>query len=216
MEKATLTAKVRDTRGKGAARSLRRADFIPSVIYRKGVAEPISLPRKELVNFINSQAGQQVLVNLSFADGSAKLAIMRDYQTDPIKGELLHADFYEVSLQETIKVSVAVVLSGTPIGVKRDGGILQAGLREIEIESLPDVIPAHIELDVRALEIGHSYHVRDIKVAEGIKILSEPDEVVASIIVSASGVSEHAAEEGAAVVKEPEVMKKGKQEDKDK
>ncbi|MBF0517793.1 MAG: 50S ribosomal protein L25, partial [Nitrospirae bacterium] len=71
-------------------------------------------------------------------------------------------------------------------------------------------------LDVRALEIGHSYHVRDIKVAEGIKILSEPDEVVASIIVSASGVSEHAAEEGAAVVKEPEVMKKGKQEDKDK
>ncbi|MEO5361642.1 MAG: 50S ribosomal protein L25 [Nitrospirota bacterium] len=216
MEKATLTAKVRDTRGKGAARTLRRADLIPSVIYRKGVAEPITLPRKELVNFINSLAGEQVLVNLAFADGSAKLAIMRDYQTDPIKGELLHADFYEVSLKEAIKVSVSVVLTGVPVGVKRDGGILQAGLREIEIESLPDAIPAHIELDVRALEIGHSYHVRDIKVGEGIKILSEPEEVVASIIVSASGVSEHSAEEGAAAVKEPEVMKKGKQEDKDK
>ncbi|MBF0457241.1 MAG: 50S ribosomal protein L25 [Nitrospirae bacterium] len=216
MEKATLTAEVRETRGKGAARTLRRADFIPSVIYRKGVAQPISLPRKELVNFINSLAGEQVLVNLSFGDGTAKLAIMRDYQTDPIKGELLHVDFYEVSLKENIRVNVAVVLTGTPVGVKRDGGILQAGLREIEIECLPDDIPAHIELDVRELQLGHSYHVRDIKVGEGIKILSEPEEVVASIIVSASAVSEHTAEEEAAAVKEPEVMKKGKQEDKDK
>jgi large subunit ribosomal protein L25 len=216
MEKATLTAQVRDTRGKGAARTLRRADFIPSVIYRKGIAQAISLPRKELVTFINSLAGEQVLVNLAFSDGSAKLAIMRDYQTDPIKGELLHVDFYEVSLKETIRVNVAVVLIGTPIGVKRDGGILQAGLREIEIESLPDDIPAHVEHDVRALEIGHSYHVSDIKVAAGIKILSEPDEVIATITASAIATSEHTAEEEALAVKEPEVIKKGKQEDKDK
>ncbi|WP_420266268.1 50S ribosomal protein L25 [Candidatus Magnetominusculus dajiuhuensis] len=216
MERATLTAEVRETKGKGAARTLRRADNIPSVIYRKGIAQSISLPRKELVSFINSLAGEQVLVNLAFGDGSAKLAIMRNYQTDPIKGELLHVDFYEVSLKETIKVSVGVLLVGTPVGVKRDGGILQAGLREVEIESLPDNIPAHVELDVRGLEIGHSYHVSDIKVGEGIKILSEMDAVVATITVSASAISELAEEASADAVKEPEVMKKGKQEDKDK
>jgi large subunit ribosomal protein L25 len=198
--------------GKSAARSLRRSQFIPCVIYRKGVTTPIQISRKELVSFINTTSGEQVLVNLKFSDGASRLAIVKDYQTHPVKGELLHTDFYEVSLTEKLKVSVAVVLTGLAIGVKRDGGILQTGLRMVELECLPDLIPSHLEVNVTALEVNHSLHVSDILVQEGVKMLTDPHDVLATILLPAKAVAEGAEGEAAAAMKEPEVMKKGKEE----
>lgn len=213
MERITLNAEMRDVKGKGAARSLRREGAVPAVVYRGGDSTPIKIGRKELAKFIQTTAGEQVMVNLQFAGGDNKLALVKDYQVDPIKGELLHTDFYEVSLTEEIKVIVHITTVGEPIGVKRDGGLLQHGIREIEIQCLPDKIPGHIEIDVTKLETGKSVHVSDLKLSEGIKVLTDMDEVVATVtvpVVEEAVVAPVAAPEAAAP--EPEVIKKGKKE----
>lgn len=210
MERITLNAEKREMKGKGAARTLRRGGVIPGVVYRKGDSTPIKLNAKELIKFIHSTAGEQVMVNLQFTGGESKLALVKDYQLDPVMGELLHTDFYEVSLTEEIKVTVHVTTKGEPIGVKRDGGILQHGVREIEIQCLPDKIPGHITVNVSQLEIGKSIHVSDLNLGEGVKILSDVDEVIASVITP---VTEEVVAAPVAEVAEPEIIKKGKKEE---
>jgi large subunit ribosomal protein L25 len=217
MERMTINVEKREEVGKGAARSLRRKNMIPAVLYRAGDSQPIKFSKKEFLQFINTTVSEQVMVNLQFGDGSNKLALMKDYQVEPTKGDLLHADFFEVSLTEEVKVSVHVSIVGDPIGVKRDGGILQYLLREVEVECLPDKIPGHIELDISGLEIGQSLHVSDIKLGEGIKILTAPDEVIVNVVAPA--VEEVAAPVEAAAaapeITEPEVVKKGKKEEEE-
>jgi len=212
MERITLNVQKREEKGKGAARSLRRGAMIPAVLYRGGGSLPIKIPKKEMAQFINTTAGNQVMVNLHFADGENKLALIKDYQVDPTKRELLHADFFEVSLTEKVRVSVHVTTTGEPIGVKRDKGILQNLLREIEVECLPDKIPGQIKIDISGLEIGQSFHVGDVNLGEDVKILTDSTEVLANII--APLVEEVAPVEVAAPeVAEPEVIKKGKKEE---
>lgn len=211
MERLTLTVQKREHTGKGAARSLRRSNVIPAVIYRGGGSLPIQIPRKEITKLINSTAGEQVMVNLQFDGGDSKLALIKDYQLDPTKRELLHVDFFEVSLTEKVRVNVHVTTTGEPIGVKRDKGILQVLLREIEVECLPDKIPGHIRVDISGLEIGQALHVSDLALGEDVKVLTDPSEVIVNIIAPA--VEEAAPAEAAAPeVAEPEVIKKGKKE----
>ncbi len=217
MERTTINVEKRKEVGKGAARSLRRKNMIPAVLYRAGDSSPVQFSKKELSRFINATtAGEQIMVNLQFGDGSSRFALMKDYQIDPATGELLHADFFEVSLTEEVKVTVHVAIIGEPIGVRRDGGILQHLLREIEVECLPDRIPGRVEVDISSLEIGQSVHVGDLKLGEGIKVLTESDEVIVNVVAPA--VEEVAPAEVAAVapeMKEPEVIKKGKKEEEE-
>ncbi len=214
METITINVDKRDIKGKGAARSLRRSNMIPAVIYRGGDSMPIKIPKAEITKFINTTAGEQVMVKLQFSDGENKFALMKDFQVDPVKRDLLHADFFEVSLTEKVRVIVHVTTVGEPIGVKRDGGVLQHVLREIEVECLPDKIPGHIKVDISNLGIGQSFHVSDIKLGEEIKILTDPDGVIANVVAP---VTEEVAkpEEVAAAetTAEPEVIKKGKKEE---
>ncbi len=214
MERITLNAEKRDKTGKGVARSLRRAGAVPAVLYRGGGSTPIQINRKELSNFMNATAGEQVMVNLQFSGGEKKLALMKDYQVDPMKGELLHTDFFEVSLTEEIKVTVSITTTGEAIGVKRDGGILQHGVREIEIQCLPDKVPGHLQVDVTALETGKAIHVGDLSLGEGVKILTDPGELIATVTAPVIEEVAPAAEVAAAPeVTEPEVIKKGKKEE---
>ena len=214
MERMSISVEKREEVGKGAARSLRRNNMIPAVIYRAGDSLPVQFSKKDLARFINATAGEQIMVDLQFGDGSSRLALMKDYQTDPVDGELLHADFFEVSLTEEVEVTVHITLVGEPIGVRRDGGILQYLLREIEVECLPDKIPGHIEVDVSNLEIGQSIRVGDLRPGEGIKVLNDPDEVIINIVAPA--VEEAAPVEAAAPeIKEPEIIKKGKKEEEE-
>jgi len=210
MDRVTLQAEKRDRAGKGVARSLRREGFIPAVLYRAGQSIPLKMRRKELASFISSTAGEQVMVNLEFPDGDKRLALVKDFQVDPIRGELLHTDFFEVLLTEKVRVTVAVSTTGEPVGVKRDGGILQHGIREIEIECLPDKIPGHITVDVSSLGLGKSIHVGDLSLGEDIKILTDPEEVIATVTAA---VAEEAAAPVAPEIAEPEVIKKGKKEE---
>ncbi len=218
MERQIIHAEKREETGKGVARSLRRKDMIPAILYRAGGSLPIKLPKKEITQFINTTAGEQIMVDLQFADGESKLALIKDYQVDPTQRELLHADFFEVLLTEKVKVNVHVIPVGEPIGVKRDGGMMQNPLRDIEIECLPDKIPGHIKIDVSGLEIGQSFHVRDLQLEEGIKILTDPADVIVNIIAPiVEEVAPAAAEAAAApeAAAEPEVIKKGKKEEEE-
>jgi large subunit ribosomal protein L25 len=214
MEKISIQAEKRERQGKGSARSLRRAGKIPAVLYRAGQAQSIQLSRKDLSRLINTVRGEQVMVDLQFADGEKRLALLKDFQVDPIGGGLLHTDFFEVSLTETVRVTVHLMTVGESIGVRRDGGILQHPTREILIECLPDKIPSKIELDISKLEVGQSMHVSDLRLEEGVKILTDPHEVivnvVAPIVEEAAPVVEAVA---APAVAEPEVIKKGKKEE---
>lgn len=213
MERLSINAEKRDVHGKGGARSLRRGDMIPAVLYREGKAQSIKLARKELAKLINTISGEQVIVDLHFADGEKKLALLKDFQVDPISRELLHTDFFEVSLTEAIKVSVHVVTVGEPIGVKRDAGILQHALREVEIECLPDKIPGKVDFDISKLELGQSVHVSDLKFEEGIKVLTDPGDVIVTVIAPVAEAAP-AAEAAAVAAAEPEVVvKKGKKEE---
>lgn len=220
MERATLNVEKRDKTGKGIARSLRRQDMIPAVVYRGGNSLPIIISRKGMTEFIKATSGEHTVVNLKFSDGENKLAILKECQRDPVKGDIIHTDFFEVSLKEKLVVNVRVITTGEPIGVKRDGGILQHVMREIEIECLPDNIPGHFEVDITNLEIGQSLHVKDIAVSKDIKVLTDPVEVIATVItpVVEQEVVAAPAAEGAVPVSEtaePEVIKKGKKEEKE-
>jgi len=213
MERMTIRAEKREEKGKGAARSLRRQDMIPAILYRAGGSLPIKLPKKELTEFLNTTAGEQTVVNLQFADGQNKLALVKEYQLDPTVRELMHADFFEVLLTEKVRVNVHVTTTGEPVGVKRDGGMLQKVLREIEIECLPDKIPGHVTIDISGMGIGQAFHVGDLNLGEEIKILTAPDEVIANVIAPIVEEVAPAAEVAAPEVTEPEVIKKGKKEE---
>ncbi len=211
MERYTIHCEPRSETGKGHARSLRRSGYIPAVLYRAGRSTPIKVRREEMVKFINSTMGEQVMISLRFADGGEKLALLKDYQVDPVKGQLLHTDFYEVSLKEKVRVTISIVLKGEPEGVKKEGGVLQQVLTELEVECLPDRIPPHIEIDVSGLKAGESIHVSDIQVPEGVRITEDPEEVVATVTTpTEEAVTEEVVEEEMA---EPEVVKKGKKEE---
>jgi large subunit ribosomal protein L25 len=191
---------------------MRRAGNIPAVVYRENKATPLMLDAKELYKFIRDTSGDQVLVNLKF-DGDVKLALLKEFQMDPVAGDLLHADFFEVSMQEKVRVAVHVTTVGEPIGVKKDKGILQYGLREIDVECLPGDIPGHVEMDISGLEIGSSLHVMDADLPRSVTLLTDPEEMLVTVMAPKLEeevvAEEEAVEEGA----EPEVMEKGKKEE---
>lgn len=194
MQKVTLKAEARSATGKGTARSLRRGGSIPAVIYKSGKAESLTLNHKEMITFINKTRGEKVLITLDFGGGQ-KLALMKEYQVDPVDNTLIHADFMEIAMDETVRVPIKVKLLGEAIGIKRDKGILERQLREVEVEALPNNIPGHLELDITELAAGSTMHVSDIVVPEGVKILSDISDPVASVNLPKIQVEEEVEEE---------------------
>lgn len=213
MEKIMLKAEKRIEVGKGAARTLRKQGILPAVLYTGSSSTPIKLQKKEIAKLMSSGTAERVLIAMEIADNKTgkteHLSMVKDYQVDPVKNELLHVDFIEISLEKKIKITVPVVITKEPAGIKK-GGIMQQIMREIHIECLPTQIPEKIEVDAGALEIGHSLHVSDVAVREGIKVLSDPQAVI--LTVSAPVLEEVAptAAPAEAVPTEPEVIKKAK------
>ena len=218
MEKIALTAQVREKAGKGVARGLRRSQMVPAVLYSRGKSVPIALGNKEVTRILNTKGGEHALINLKVegVKGAAeRMALIKDYQLDPITSSLLHVDLMEVAMNEKVKIAIAVRLSGASIGVK-EGGILQHSLREVEIECLPTQIPEHLEINISALKVNESLHVRDMQVAEGIKILTDGDATVVTIQPPISDAKLEAMLTAAPVAAteagEPELVKKPKKE----
>lgn len=211
MKKIELNAEIRNRSGKGVARSLRREGKIPAVLYSDGKSTLITLNPHDIRKTLIS-GSENALINLKVKESKAvHTTIIRDYQLDPITGEILHADLFEISMDEALRVKVPIrVSTETPLAVK-EGGVLQHNLREIEIECLPTQIPDYIMADTSALKIGESVHLRDLKIEEGIRIIADKEMVVISI---AAPITEAKLEEilagapAAAEIPEPEIVGK--------
>jgi large subunit ribosomal protein L25 len=213
----TVAAEVRTSRGKNEARRTRAAGNIPAVVYG-AYQDPISVAvnPKELSKIIRSSTGLNTIFTLAIAGGENTPVMVVDRQVDPIKGLLLHADLKRIDLTKRIRVTVPVVTSGEPAGVKVQGGLLEIISRSIEIECLPDEIPETFTVAVTELMIGQSKRASDVEVSGSMKLVSDPQTVIAHI-VALRAEEVVAPVEGAVpvaeAVAEPEVAKKGKKED---
>ncbi len=217
MEQVKLEAKLRKDLGKEAVKRLRREGLIPAVVYRKGEkSAPLVLNRGALDKVLHTAAGENVIINLNIAvdeKSKEKTCIIKEIQHDPVTGDILHADFNQISLTETIKVNVPIATKGEAIGVKQDGGVLEHVLWEVQVECLPTQIPEKLEVDVTNLKIGDALFVKDIVAPKEVKILNDPElRVIAVEKPVEIKVEEVKPEE---VITEPEVIKQKKEEVKE-
>jgi large subunit ribosomal protein L25 len=217
MADVVVSASRRPESGKNANRRLRSAGQIPGILYgARNEAVPVTVSPKEIGTILRSATGENTLFDLDL-EGSRRKVLIKDFQLEPIKGHLLHADFYEVALDKKLEVSVHVELHGVPVGVKVQGGILDFVTRELDIECLPTDIPEKIEVDVSGLELGKHLRVSDLQLPEKVTILTDPDVVIAHVVVPRAEEAPVAAEVAATpeAGAEPEVIKKGKAEEGD-
>ena len=213
MSTATLTATVRSESGKGAARALRRAGSIPAVIYgHKRQPMSLTVPTRDLERLLEKVAAETTVVELNI-DGVVSRTLIREIQKHPFKRQLVHVDFQELVAGEMITVNVPLVIVGVSIGVRSFGGILDQTMREVEVSVDPSAIPNHIDVDVSALNVADSIHVRDLKMPAGVTVLSDMDASV--VVVAAPKVSAADAAAEAAASGEPEVIRAKKLADDD-
>jgi large subunit ribosomal protein L25 len=184
MERPVLSAEIREGVGKGKARKLRAKGLIPAIFYSpKSQSIPLVIDSKEFVKTLQTEAGENVLIDLNIRKGDQadrKVVMVKDIQIDPLQGTTLHTDFYEVAMNEMVTVEVPIHLVGKPEGIKM-GGILEQIRRVIQIQCLPGDIPKRIDVDVSPLKIGDSIHVQDIQ-TEKAKILFDTNFTIATVV----------------------------------
>ena len=211
MEQIQVEAFIRNQSGKGPARTLRRSGHIPAIFYGPET-QPISLyvRQKDLEKIFKKHSGENLFFQVQLKgehQEESRTAMLKELQKDPVSRAYLHVDFYEVSLTKELEVDVGLRIVGKSKGVEK-GGMLQEARRDLQIRCLPRNIPEYIEVDVSGLDIGDSIHVRDLKLAEELRILNDPQTTLVTIVAP---VEEKAAEEATAGASEVEVVsKKGK------
>ena len=183
MEEITLSVEARNDRGKGAARRLRRSGKVPAIFYGpKSTATPIAVDRKDFAAHVANLEGSHLIRFQSpAADLQQRVALVREVQTHPVDGGILHVDFYEVDLTQRLQVTVPLHFIGRAKGVA-DGGILQPIVREMEVECLPSDIPQYIEVDVTALDIHDAVHLADVKMPANVTAVFESNEAVVTVL----------------------------------
>ena len=211
----TVAAEPRQSRGKNEARRLRVKGLAPAILYgsdREAVA--VSVNPKDVNKILHSNTGHNTIFNLAVQDGEATPVMIVDWQSDPVKDNLLHVDLKRIDLAKRNAFKVRVHTTGEPKGVKLQGGLLEVISREIEIECLPDDIPELYTVDVTELMIGQNLRASEIPLGGSIKLVSPPEQVIAHVVALKAEVVETPAEGAvAAAPAEPEVIKKGKKEE---
>ena len=214
MATATLNAKPRQDTGKGVARKLRAAGEVPGVIYGSGrQPQPLTVNSREFERLAERVRITSTVIELAL-DGKTARTLVRELQRDPIKRTVIHVDFQELVAGEKVTVSVPLRFVGTPEGVKTGGGILEETMHQLEVTCDPANIPDHLDVDVSALTIGHSLHVGDVKLPEGVEVVDDPEQTIA--VVSAPKAEEEVAPVEGAVAEaaaEPELIRKPKDEE---
>ncbi|HEY3401065.1 MAG TPA: 50S ribosomal protein L25 [Geothrix sp.] len=212
MSQEVLIVPKRDTFGKAAVRELKKSGVIPAVVY--GLNEPpvaIAISPKVVARVLASDAGMNSVMFLQREGTDIKRhVIIKDLQRDPITGRLRHIDFMRVDMTHKVRVKVPVRLIGTAVGVKSMGGVLDFAHREIELECLPSIIPAHIDVDITNMAVGDSIRFEQITLMPNVIFTGDAHQTVCSVRGKAA--EEEAATPAAAA--EPEVAKKGKKEEK--
>lgn len=195
-----LEVRPREVLGK-KVRALRRQGIIPGNIYGHNVASvAVQVPTEDLRHILRT-SGRNDLVYLKLDGQEARPTFVRDIQRNPVTDAILHVDFLQISLKEKVRLEVPIHLTGTSPAVETFGGILVASLDRISVEALPTEVPSHIEIDVSVLEtIDQSLHVRDLRLPQGVEVLTDPELVIAKVAPPAvEKVEEVVPEEGEAV-----------------
>ena len=184
MQRPVLTAEIREGVGKEKAKKLRAKGLIPAIFYGpRSQTIPLVIDSKELAKVLQTEAGENVLIDLDIRKGAQsdrKVVMLKDIQIDSLQSITLHTDFFEVAMDEMVTVEVPVHLVGKPEGTKM-GGILDQIRRVIQIQCFPGDIPKSIDIDVSPLNIGDSIHVQDIQV-EKAKIISDTNFTIATVL----------------------------------
>lgn len=207
----TVVAQARETRGKNEARRLRVKAMSPAVLYGSA-KDPVAIAvsPKELMKILRSSSGHNTIFNLDVQGVENTPVMIVDWQLDPVKSNLLHADLLRIDLAKKLVVKVAVHTTGDPQGVKLQGGSLEVVTREIEIECLPDDIPEHFTIEIGQLMVGQGVRAGDVPLGGSMKLLSPADQVIVHVVGKAA--EEATAADGEKPA-EPEVIKKGKKEE---
>ena len=208
-----VQAKQRDGRGKNDARRARREGMVPITLYGGG-AETVAAvaPLRDLAAILRSEAGRNTIFTIDVEGLGESEVMFHDRQIDPVKGRLIHADLTRLVKGQKIEVTVPLHLIGEPVGVKESQGVLEQIVREIDGRCEPRDIPDSLDVDVSHLDVHDTLHVSDIKVAEGIEILTDAELVIATVGMVKEEAAPTAGIEGEEPA-EPEVIGKGKKED---
>jgi large subunit ribosomal protein L25 len=218
---ATLNAEPRTTGRKPAVKAVRKAGQVPAVIYGRGRdAATLAVNEAELTRLLEKIEPESTIVELAVRGQGAVKTLIREIQRHPLKDTVLHVDFLEIHADEAIRLEIPVHLTGTPEGVRNQGGTLDQVLRTVEIEVLPADIPERVELDTTALTIGKSLHVSDLRIPKA-KLITDAALTVCTVVAPrveeapVAAAAEGAVAEAAVgeAVAEPEVIKKGKTEE---
>jgi large subunit ribosomal protein L25 len=217
METFTVEGKVREERGKNAARRTRLTGLVPAVLYG-GSKNPISLSvnAKQVSRILRSDSGHNTIFTVRVADGQEEKAMVKDWQVDPVSGMLLHVDLLRIAMDVRMRVRVPVHTFGEPEGVKLQGGIFEMVTREVEVECLPGDIPEEFKVDVSGFTIGKQLRAADLPIdPQKIKLLSDPQRVLAHVVTlkAEAEPTVEAAVAAETAPAEPEVIKKGKKEE---
>ena len=205
----------RDTRGKNEARRLRVSGKVPATLYGgEGKAVALSVNTKQVTAILRSESGHNTLFQVHLG-GKQEPVIVKDWQVDPVTGNLLHVDLLRIAMDVRMKVKVPVHTFGEPSGVKVQGGVYEVVTREVEVECLPADIPAEFRVDVSGLALNQSLRAGDLPIDKNkIKLVTDPQSVISHVV--ALRVEEEKPVEAAvpgAAPAEPEVIKKGKKEE---
>jgi large subunit ribosomal protein L25 len=190
-ERIKLQVQERERRGSADARRLRKAGYIPGVLYGNGKQpHAISVSERELRRVLTGAGGLHAILDVVLeGQKTTHASILKDYQQDPLRGHISHFDLHEVRLDRPIQASVNVQLVGEPAGAK-EGGVLSQVQREINVEALPMEIPEHIDLDVSGMGIGDTLRLADLPAREGVQYLDDPDGTVLATVTLPTRVEE--------------------------
>ena len=213
MAEVTLEVARREQAGKGIAKKLRQEGKVPAVVYG-GHREPVAIQvdRKAVTDLIQkSDHGVRSIFLLKMAGtDQQRHAMIKDIQINPLTRKMEHIDFIRVLMDEVIRTTVPVHVTGSAPGVK-EGGMLDTQIRELHVECLPNAIPDSIDVDISNLGMHEFIHVSDLKIPEGVKVLDDAERVVVGVThLRAVEEPVAAVAEAGAVPAEPEVISRGK------
>lgn len=211
MQKVLIEAQKRNKIDKASRSALRKDGKVPAIFYSKHHEPlPIQILERAIHPLVFTSKTQLISLNV---EGYEELdCIIKDVQFDPTTEKIVHIDLLGLKKGEKIQIEIPVQLLGTPIGIK-EGGILQHTLHKVQIECLPVDIPEHLEIDVTNLKLGDAIHISDLNY-ENLTVQNNPELIVVSVIhpkVEKEAAPVEAVEESA----EPEVISKGKQQEKE-
>ena len=178
----TIQAEARPGTGKGVARKLRAVGKVPAVLYGRGM-DPVAVAvdRMSLIRAFKTDAGRNVLIDLKI-DGDTHLTLARELQRDPVRGTILHVDFLKIARDVEIEVDVPIHIDGDSPGVK-EGGVIEHHLWSVRVTCLPGNVPERLDADVSHMMIGDMLRVADLKIPDGVTVLTNPEEAVLGVVV---------------------------------